>query len=149
MKKTVYFILFAVIWVTACKGDDNLAVNMSTPSTVVLSPLPRSVKGYELYSWPGEGLWHFTLMTGTNRVKTLEKITSGEDGVTADGWVRVHVQGVDAVKGLLGRLPPNETIIWIGEPQFQAGVITLPSQEIIDMIKEYCEQLRLELYVSE
>jgi hypothetical protein len=112
------------------------------------------MKGYELYSWQTDGDWHFTLMTGTNRVKTLEEITSGADMVTADGWVRTSVQGVDVLKQLLGRLPPGETIVWIGEQQLEQagiepGVIELPEQKIIDSVSETCQQLRLELLVSD
>jgi hypothetical protein len=37
-----------------------------------IETLPRSFKGYELYSWEEEGQWHFTLITGTDRTKTIE-----------------------------------------------------------------------------
>ena len=110
------------------------------------------MKGYELYSWQAEGQWRFTLMTGTNRLKSLEEITAGEDIVTADGWVRLSAQGVEGIKGILGRLPANELILWAGEQWLgqaasQAGKIALPPQGIIDAVTEHCRQLGLELSV--
>ena len=60
--------------------------------------LPSSMKGYELYSWPVEDEWHFTLITGTNRLKTVEEITSGEDVIDPEGWVRISVTGVDCAQ---------------------------------------------------
>jgi len=111
------------------------------------------MKGYELYSWEADGAWHFTLITGTNRLKSLEEIVSGANTVSADGWVRISVQGLDPLESLLGRLPQHEEIMWIGEQwreraQVDAGNLTLPSRETTDAIEAYCRQLGLELRVS-
>jgi len=46
------------------------------------APLPRSVKGYELYSWRSGGTWQFTLITGTNRLKTYLLPTTGVCSLT-------------------------------------------------------------------
>jgi hypothetical protein len=51
-----------------------------------IDKLPHSIKGYELYSWSEYSQWHFTLITGTNRSKTLREIISIEDIVSEDGW---------------------------------------------------------------
>ena len=112
------------------------------------------MKGYELYSWQASGQWHFTLITGTNRLKTVEEITTGEATLTADGWVRISVQGVDAIQDVLRRLPQGEMVFWIGRrwlgrAQVPAGDITLPPQETIAAIQEYCKQLGITLQVSE
>jgi hypothetical protein len=110
------------------------------------------MKGYELYSWPANGQWHFTLITGTNRTKTLEEITTGEDLLTADGWVRIHAQGVDAVKGVLSRVPEGEWVSWAG-PGWAEGMlgaasdITLPPQAMVDEVKQHAEQLGLKFQV--
>ncbi|MFC1940340.1 hypothetical protein ACFLXO_06645 [Chloroflexota bacterium] len=47
--------------------------------------LPHSFKGYELYSWEEDNQWHFTLITGTNRTKTMEEITLKEDFISEAG----------------------------------------------------------------
>ncbi|MFA5451414.1 MAG: hypothetical protein WC231_05450, partial [Dehalococcoidales bacterium] len=44
--------------------------------------LPRGFKGYELYSWPKEEKWMFTLITGTNRTKTVKELTTVEDYIS-------------------------------------------------------------------
>lgn len=79
-------------------------------SITSIDKLPRSMKGYELYSWLQDSQWHFTLITGTNRTKTMEEITSAEDYISEAGWVNVHVVGVDAIKEVLSRLPQNESV---------------------------------------
>lgn len=107
------------------------------------------MKGYELYSWQADNQWHFTLITGTNRNKTLEEITSGENVVTEDGWVRIHAQGVDALKAVLHRLARDENVFWADNrwPPMQGSAMTLPPTAVVDEIKDYCEQLELSLSV--
>jgi hypothetical protein len=118
-----------------------------------VKPLPNSFKGYELYSWQVNGDWQFTLITGTNRTKTVEEIITGENTATGDGWVRIRVQGVEAIQAVLGRLPAGEYVFWPAQPhlepgQSQAEPFALPSQEIVAVLQEYCKQLGLRLYVG-
>lgn len=80
--------------------------------------LPHSAKGYELYWWPEDGQWHFTLITGTNRNKSLEEIVSNVNIVSEDGWVHIHVVGVEAIETVLSRLPQNEYVGWVPLPQY-------------------------------
>ena len=127
--------------------------SISTPSEIVTAPLPHSMKGYELYSWPENSQWSFTLVTGTNRVKSLEEIISSENTVTSDGWVRVSVKDVDSIKNILKELPQHEEIFWVGkewlkQAQIQANQIIQPSQEIMEDIQEYCKQLGLRFFIA-
>ena len=115
-------------------------------------PLPHSMKGYELYSWEENGQWHFTLTTGTNRLKSVGEITSGENVVTEDGWVKISVTGIDDIKNVLNGLPQGEEVSWIGRQwREQMGAktdgITLPPENIIGDIQEHCEGLGLGLQV--
>jgi hypothetical protein len=110
--------------------------------------LPGSFKGYELYSWEAEDEWHFTLITGTNRTKTMEEITSGEDLISETGWVKIHVIGVDGIKDVLNRLPEGEAVFWCdelhtGEPS--EIDLQLPPEQITDTIEEYASQCGLDL----
>jgi hypothetical protein len=122
------------------------------PSATTVDKLPHSMKGYELYSWPEDSQWHFTLITGTNRNKTLEEITFNVNTISEDGWVQIHVVGVDAIKTVLSRLPQNEEILWLARlrseqtPQDDVN-ITLPTGPIIDTIKEYAEGCGLDFMV--
>src|SRR4030042_1537095 len=106
------------------------------------------MKGYELYSWEEDGQWHYTIITGTNRVKTMEEITLEEDFISEIGWVNVHVVGVDAIKDVLGRLPEGESVFWCDELHVgeTGGPINLqsPPEQIVDVISEYAEQCGLD-----
>jgi len=114
--------------------------------------LPGGMKGYELYSWSQDGQWHFTLITGTNRNKTLEEILSDEDIVSEAGWVQVHVEGVDAIQAALGKLRPGEEVFWLARPRTEAtptaGVtFALPPASMVDSIKSFCSERGLKLTV--
>jgi len=113
--------------------------------------LPRSFKGYELYSWEEEGQWHFTFITGTNRVKTIEEITSEEDSMSETGWVKIHVVGADAIKDVLSRLPEGESVFWCDELHIGQSTemdLQLPPQQITDAIEEYAQQCGLDFVVT-
>jgi hypothetical protein len=122
------------------------------PASNAASPLPRSMKGYELYSWQFDGQWNFVLMTSTNRLKSVDEITKGKDS-TGD-FVRLSAHSVEGIKQHLQRLPKNEEIAWIGKRtreqfQAQAGPLSLPPTEIIAEIKAYCKQLGLNLQAAQ
>ncbi len=124
----------------------------TTLSATAVDKLPHSMKGYELYSWLEDNKWHFTLITGTNRNKTLEEITSIEDIISENEWVRIHVVGVDAIKTVLSRFPQNEEILWLArlrsEQTPQGGVnIMFPSGPTIDTIKDYAGRCGLHFLV--
>ncbi len=70
-------------------------------------PLPPSLKGYELYSWHKGDDWYFTLITGTNRIKTSAEITSQESIFEEDGWVKITVIGLQELLMVLDRLPSS------------------------------------------
>jgi hypothetical protein len=120
-------------------------------SIASVEELPHSFKGYELYSWEEGGQWHFTLITGTNRIKTLEEITSEEDFISETGWVKIQVVGADAIEDVLDLLPEGESVFWcdelhIGQPtetDFQ-----LPPEQITDAVVEYAEQCGLDFTVT-
>jgi len=115
--------------------------------------LPHSMKGYELYSWEEDSQWHFTLITGTNRTKTMEEITSKEYFISESGWVKIHVEGIDAIKDVLSRLPQTESIVWcdelhIGQTTELNINIQLPPEQITDAIKEHAERCGLDFVIT-
>ena len=145
-------LLFVAAFVLA--GCGQLLQSRATP-TAWNSPLPHSGKGYELYSWPAEekNEWQFTLITGTNRLKTYKEIVSAEDIVSEGGWVKVSVTGTEDLKTLLGQLPTGESVTWnsrawleqVGVP---AGSIRLPDKDIVSEIESYCRRLGLALTIA-
>jgi len=117
-------------------------------SITTVAGLPHSMKGYELYSWLEDSQWHFTLITGTNRNKTLEEIVSKEDFISEAGWVKVHVIGVEAIQAALSKLPQDEFVMWLAEERDESELenikIQLPPTETLNDIKEYATQCRLD-----
>jgi len=128
--------------------------------------LPQSIKDYELYSWRGtdkadlEGdTWYYTLVTGTNRVKTWKEISALENTLTGDDWVKITVARETALKSILDRLPEGEAVFWIGaeDPRVTAMLgehsklphIELPSAAIVRQIKAYARQRGINLSVTE
>ncbi len=110
--------------------------------------LPHSMKGYELYSWTKNSLWYFTLVTGTNRNKTLAEIVTGTDN-TEDGWVNLNVVGINALKAVLRRLPEKEWVFWASDGRLiyspeDTIQIAFPDQLTMDNIKEYAIECRLD-----
>lgn len=110
--------------------------------------LPHSMKGYELYSWPVDSDWCFTLITGTNRLKSYQEITAAEDIISEEGWVKITARGLDSIKEILRRVPKEEEIFWIGgslleQVQGGAGNLALPDQGIIDDLRMYAKELGL------
>jgi hypothetical protein len=120
-------------------------------SITEVDELPHSMKGYELYSWEEYSQWHFTLITGTNRTKTMEEITSKEDYISESGWVKIHVIGADTIKDVLSRLPQSESILWCDELHIGQATETnlqLPPEQITDAIKEHAERCGLDLVIT-
>ena len=122
------------------------------PSATTVDKLPHSMKGYELYSWQENGSWHFTLITGTNRNKTLEEITSTVNIVSEDGWINMHVAGIEAIKTVLSRLPEKEEVFWLAglrteRTPRESVDITLPAGPTIDTIKEQAGNCGLDFQV--
>jgi hypothetical protein len=126
---------------------------INTLSISAVEKLPGSMKGYELYSWSDDNQWHFTLITGTNRNKTLEEITTGDDYISEDGWVKIQVVGVGALKTVLSKIPRGESVFWPGGSVLasatQGGVtLAFPPGPTVDTIKEYARECGLDFTVA-
>ena len=126
-----------------------LASSISATST---EKLPQSLKGYELYSWYEDSQWHFTLITGTNRNKTIEEIISEGDPAFAADWVKIHVTGANAIEAVLSKLPRGEEIMWLERPRSEQAPpgdieFMFPPEEIVESVREHAEKSGLNLAV--
>lgn len=91
----------------------------------------HSMKGYELYSWESDGEWQFSLLVGTNRLKSAEEITT-------------QAVSVDVIIDELERLPEEEQVFW-RRPE---GVsLSFPPEPMIDRITESCEASGVRLVI--
>ena len=89
------------------------------------TPLPESMKGYELYSWQDGNTWKFSLITGTNREKSLDEIKSAD----------VVLSGVDALEAALQQMPAGQYITWSSKE-----MLSFPPQDIIEQVENICEE---------
>lgn len=149
MRKAVYFLilLFVICFgTTCCVKTDNNEWNISSFDKLRLDTIifPHSMKGWELYSWPVGSNWKYSLMVGTNSVKTYSSITNNHISVT----------GEDSLKVFLSRLPFQEEVLWLGKDwlasmQVDFGEIQLPPRSIQIDIKEFCDNHNLKLTIIE
>ena len=126
LRSMLLVVLALLLFVPACT---------STPP-VSSSPTRRS-KGYEIYAWPKGPTWCFSLLPGTNDIKT-----HGE--VTAD---RTRLVGYDRLKKQLAELEPGERVTWmdscLGEGN-EIHYLPPPPGHVVDEIRTHCVELRLE-----
>jgi hypothetical protein len=115
--------------------------------------LPRSMKGYELYGWraAGKDAWTYTLVTGTNRVKSYPEVSTPESAITQDDWVKIAVSGTEALKSALDLLPEGEVVIWRGIEWLEeapAAGEPFPNPETVREIERHCQQREIYLHVT-
>jgi hypothetical protein len=117
------------------------------PQIGINTPMPESMKGYELYSWNREGIWKFKLITGTNRNKSMEEITSTEMTISEDGWVNYFITGNDGLFMLLEQLPRKSFLIWnpIYNPGGNENLFIYPDEETINKAREICRKKEIEI----
>ena len=122
----------------------------STSPAASQAALPHTMKGYELYSWQEGDLWHFTLITGTNRNKSAEEVFSHRTVVSQDGWVHIHAVGVDEIESALSRLPPGENVFWLSGLRAEDGStdIMFPPRSVIDAVAGHAKGCDLNLHVE-
>jgi len=153
MKAKQLFILYTslgLLFFIACTKD-NRDEKINTRSYLDTLIVPHSLKGYEIYSWPEGNNWYFSILTGTNRIKTYAEVISTNP---ADLHL-ITVSGIDSLKLVLVKFPGNEYITWIGEGWLHScwggnyGNLQLPPQNYIDIITQYCSQKQLNLQVTE
>jgi hypothetical protein len=114
------------------------------------------MKGYELYSWHDDqgDSWRYTLITGSNRLKAIEEIIAEENQVTQSEWVMIAADGMEALKGLLKRLPPGTELFWLDDRRLagageSSAHITLPEARVVEAIAKYYQQLDIQLHASQ
>lgn len=104
----------------------------------------HSMKGWEMYSWQKDLDWNYSVLAGTNRLKTLDEVTNN----------KIIVKGKDALKKLLGKMPEKEEIFWVGKGW--AGIswtnsslnLALPDIQTVNEIKDFCIQKKLVLNID-
>ena len=148
--KVLLFVALLVPLMCSCTSEKAEPQPTAAPNSD--SPLPRSFKGYELYSWKSGRTWYFTLITGTNRLKTLDEITA-PDNVEGD-WVKITAAGVSELKELLGRLPSGTQIFWHTARRLGSDALGLepklrrPPGRVVREVRAICKERGLDLQMS-
>ena len=112
---------------------------------------PASPKGYELYSWSDADWWHFTLITGTNRLKSSQEIISRGNTIDEGGWVKITTDDVQTLISVLENLPGGEEIFWLDGKLVESSAepipFSFPPEDIIDQVRQHNDQLGLKLHI--
>lgn len=108
--------------------------------------LPRSFKGYEVYSWQSDGIWSFTVITGTNRNKTQDEIVSGETYISEQGWILIHCQGEEELMKVLAKIPSGEWVSLLdGSFVTENNKLSLPPVDMSERIKAFAREHGLQV----
>jgi len=112
------------------------------------------MKGYEIYSWQEDEEWVFKLITGTNRQKTIDEIMSDSEPIQEDTWTNIKINGVDNLKIILENLPKGESLFWLSANGIETAVdqtnpIEYPPDAMVEDIRKFCDQIDVELVISE
>lgn len=160
MKKLILTVILSTLMITACgqaaPGTENATGQQSavfpTPDwKSIPDPLPQSMKGYELYAWQTESGWVYTLVTGTNRNKSFEEITTPGNNTDGEGLIKVTVAGLEDLMTLLRRLPTGEEVFWSGinlSGQVSEGTLyfSYPPEEQITKILQLAEEVGIKVH---
>ncbi|HCS40231.1 MAG TPA: hypothetical protein DIW44_11700 [Anaerolineaceae bacterium] len=116
------------------------------------NPLPESMKGYELVSWQSGDDWNFTLITGTNRLKTFEELMTPDSQVSESGFVKITVSSVESIKQVLAMLPEKTEVLWSGmdlSGLVPEGTVyfAYPEKQIRDELINFCADYNVALEI--
>jgi len=111
-----------------------LAVGCGHSGPVLPTDAGGPMKGYELYSWQDSGQWHFAVLPGTNRDKTIEEIRAPA----------TSVKGENALEAIIRTLPSGQFVTWWGG---NGDGLTYPPESVIERVKQLCAERGVQLSV--
>jgi hypothetical protein len=103
----------------------------AAPSDV--TPLPESMKGYELYSWQEGNQWRFSLLIGTNRLKTVDEIKAAD----------TLLPDVDTLIARLKKVPAGQYVTWTSRE-----TVAFPPDGILRQVEQVCTDQGLTLSIA-
>jgi hypothetical protein len=135
MTRRLLPLLFLALYASAC--TENTTPTNQPPAKQQM--LAHSDKGWELYSWPdGEG-WRFSILGGTNRLKTYDEVTAS--ALIATDTV--------SLQRILDRIPAGDFLTCIGRGWLKScwgsgyKDLTSPPDSIVESIRRYCNARNL------
>jgi len=94
-----------------------------------------SMKGFELYSWSEGDAWRYSLLEGTNRIKSYSEVTAAD----------IQLDNIEALIEAMGNLPLGDWVFWSDQ---RVPGTHLPPQAIVDTIRGYSQQIGLQLDIE-
>jgi len=137
----VVFLSFYFLLLFGCSIDNSEII--PTQNTII--NIEHSASGWELYSWKIVDHWKYSILIGTDRLKTYKEVNTS----------KILVTGEEKLKEILKLFPEGENITWIGQGwlercwQSDYKNLELPPEIILEDIKDYCNEIKLILYVTD
>ena len=131
-QKTLIAISLAIFFFLSVHCSKKSTVDKTSSMFDTLT-IPHSIKGWELYTWPEGDDWKYSILSGTNRLKTYQEVTTN----------LIAVVGIDSLKILIDKFPVKEEIFWIGEDWLKNiwgnnyGNLSLPDTNTVNEVKKY------------
>jgi len=134
----MHLILLILLLGLSCSGPADSSPDGDTEPARNTKPM---FKGVELYSWKDakSGEWLFSLLPGTNRMKTYKEVT---DPLLA-------IKGTEALKKNLSKLAVGEQVLWFNtiDKMQPVGVprLSFPPEQMMNELFDYCRPLGVQL----
>ena len=147
-KLILIFIIIIPVSLINCSEDNNndnedLAYDCATmeyfSDTTIRSTEP-TLKGHILFSWENNNdVWNYSVAPNLNVRPANEMVCSGNT-----------VSGIECLKKNLNYFPVGENIFWFGSGEIENAdgdllILSFPPAEIINELKQYCQQINIEL----
>ena len=123
MKPSLFFAFLLAVLLSSCRAGVQPVATLPA----------ESMKGFELYSWQEGSQWKFSLLTGTNRTKTVDEITSTD----------TVLNGLDALLAALQGISPGQTITWSAKES-----LSFPADDILKQVEQICKDQGLNLNIA-
>jgi len=143
LKKTLILLFCILPILSGCSNDSTQTHEPAKSIDLNTLTFTHSMKGWELYSWKNGDDWNYSILIGTDRLKSYDEVKTNE----------IIVTGEDTLKMVLDKFPEGEIITWIGQGWLKRCWgnnyydLSLPPEEIIDEIKQFCSQINLVLQI--
>jgi hypothetical protein len=107
-------------------------------------------KGYEMYSWVENTTRYYTIITGTNRLKTFQEIHFSSPNIQSNEWLKVTVTSKDSLPRHFNLLPNQSVILWYGKSRpFGDISFTYPSEEDVTYILDQATSMNIKIYLTD
>jgi hypothetical protein len=127
-------LFLSLLFLASCKSGTETSPK-SLPEPAAASEEAEEPAGYQLYSWEEHGAWQFSVLSGSNKLRSFEEVSADE----------VAVEGVSALQSRLRNLPRGAELTWSSH---EVTNTEFPPDETIASISVYCARRGINLVVK-